>query len=227
MSKCPNCKNLTNEVSIGSSHYEVCSRFPVCSHKTRKAIQAQSGDEIYVVFDTETTGLKATENEIIEIAAVKVQHGKVIDTFEALIKPKRYVPANITAITGITNEMLEGQPSEQEVIPKYIQWLKSADIIAAHNLGFDARFLKSSCARTGARFPVDMGAIDTVQVARSINNCGAKSSKLNDLCNHLNISLIGHHRAMNDVMATKDVLLVFQSKTTPVVKLLGDFVKSK
>ncbi len=99
-------------------------------------------EETYVVFDLETTGLKAKEgNSIIEIGAVRVQNNKVVDRFDELINPGVPLDPEITRITTITDAMLEGKRTEEEVVKDFIKWVGD-DILVAHNAQFDLSFMK-------------------------------------------------------------------------------------
>lgn len=99
-------------------------------------------EETYVVFDLETTGLKAKEgNSIIEIGAVRVQNNKVVDRFDELINPGVPLDPEITRITTITDDMLVGKRTEEEVVKDFIKWVGD-DILVAHNAQFDLSFMK-------------------------------------------------------------------------------------
>ena len=93
----------------------------------------------YCVLDTETTGLSARTDEIIEIGIVKVRDNKIVDRYSQLIKPKKKISRFITDLTGITNEMVKGKPSILEVEDEFLSFIGS-DIIIGHNTSFDIRF---------------------------------------------------------------------------------------
>lgn len=100
-------------------------------------------NQTYVIFDLETTGLDPKiGNSIIEIGAVRMRDGIVLDRFDELIHPDVPVSQEITNITSITNEMLEGKPNEEEVVKKFLSWVKEDEILVAHNAAFDLSFLK-------------------------------------------------------------------------------------
>lgn len=94
----------------------------------------------YVVFDLETTGLSAITHEIIEIGALKVIDGEVVDNFEMPVKPAKKITKRITEITGITNEMVEGKPPIEDVLPQFIEFIGKLPLVA-HNAEFDYGFL--------------------------------------------------------------------------------------
>lgn len=98
-------------------------------------------DSTYVVFDFETTGFNAAGgDQIIEVGAVMLKNGEIIDRFEELIDPMRKLPEKITEITGITDEMLKGKDSEEMVIKRFKEWFKDYPLVA-HNAKFDMSFL--------------------------------------------------------------------------------------
>lgn len=99
-------------------------------------------EETYIVFDLETTGLKPNEGDsIIEIGAVKISNGKIIDRFDELIDPEKPLDPKITEITSITNEMLKGKPNEKDTVIKFIKWCQDLPLVA-HNARFDLSFLE-------------------------------------------------------------------------------------
>ncbi len=102
----------------------------------------------YVVFDLETTGLSCRYDRIMEFGAVKVSQGVVIDRLDILINPEMPIPPKITEITDITNEMVMGQPTIAEVMPKLLQFIGDA-ILVTHNAEFDTSFMQESLARLG------------------------------------------------------------------------------
>lgn len=97
----------------------------------------------YVAFDLETTGLNPDTCEIIEIAAVKIKDGKIVDTFQSLIKPERKISSKITKINGITNEMVQNERSINEVLPDFIKFIEKYPLVS-HNADFDFSFLSAN-----------------------------------------------------------------------------------
>lgn len=118
----------------------------------------------YVVFDVETTGLSAVYDTIIELAAVKMYKGNVIESFDEFIDPGHPLSRTTVDLTGITDEMVRGSKSEEEVLRMFLEFSKDT-ILVAHNAAFDMGFLNTSYARYGipeAANPV----IDTLELAR-------------------------------------------------------------
>ena len=156
----------------------------------------------YVVVDVETTGLNCKGNEIIEIAALRIENGVVIDSFSSLLKPLGDIPPFIQNMTGISNEMLVDAPSQYEVLLDFYQYVKE-DIILGHNVNFDMGFIRESLAREiGISFNNDF--IDTLRWSRILLK-GVKEHKLGYLADYLNLSNRPSHRAMNDCLATYEL----------------------
>lgn len=217
---CPKCN--TGELRPVLNQL-LCNRFPVCRHSEALQIVNSQNDQLtYVVFDTETTGT-SNNDSIIEIGAMKVRGGQVIDEFEALINPGRYITMVITNLTGITNQDLMGQPTEEEVVPQFMEWLSDVDLLVAHNLPFDARMLKNTCRRIGIPNYAGQG-VCTLQMARK--TLPGQSHKLGDLCQFFGIELTNAHRAIYDVRATESLFRELrQNQQVYQPKAFGDFCK--
>ncbi|MEG2412361.1 MAG: PolC-type DNA polymerase III [Clostridium sp.] len=159
--------------------------------------------DTYVVFDIETTGFSSSQDSIIEIGAVKIEGGQIVDSFNELINPKIPIPYKITELTGINNNMVKDSRTINEVLPSFLDFVQNA-VVVAHNAEFDTGFIKTNCRRLGLTFK--NGVIDTLPLARFLFP-QLKKHKLNVICDHLNISLENHHRAVDDAKATGDILL--------------------
>ena len=116
----------------------------------------------YIAFDLETTGLSPQEHEIIEIGALKVREGKVVDRFMEFVHPDKPITPMITNITHITNDMVAGARSCPEVIHDFLSFCED-DVLIGHNVMFDYSFVKCSAVREGLTFE-KMG-IDTLKIA--------------------------------------------------------------
>ncbi len=162
-------------------------------------------DETYVVFDVETTGLSAVYDTIIELAAVKVRGGEIIDRFESFANPHQSLSATIIDLTGITDDMLTDAPNVDEVLAKFKEWIGD-DILVAHNASFDMGFLnvgfKKHLGEEKAKNPV----IDTLELGRFLYP-ELKNHRLNTLCKKFDIDLTQHHRAIYDCEATGFLLI--------------------
>ncbi|MGP4040261.1 PolC-type DNA polymerase III [Gracilibacillus sp. D59] len=163
-------------------------------------------DDTYVVFDVETTGLSAIYDTIIELAAVKVHNGEIIDRYESFANPHHPLSETTTNLTGITDEMVKDAPEVEEVLKEFHEWMGNG-ILVAHNADFDMGFLNTGFKRIGyeeASNPV----IDTLELARLLFP-ELKNHRLNTLCKKLDIELTQHHRAIYDAEATGYLLWKF------------------
>ncbi len=158
-----------------------------------------------VVFDLETTGFSAQNDEIIEIGAVKVSGGKVIDNYSVFVNPGRPIPYHITELTSIDDEMVKDAKTIEEILPEFLEFCQGCTL-AAHNADFDVGFIEAKAARMG--IPVDFTVLDTVQMARLLLTSLSKF-KLNTVCKHLGIHQEHHHRAVDDARVTAEVYLRF------------------
>ena len=160
-------------------------------------------DDAVVVLDFETTGLNAQQDRIIEIGAVKLQAGHIIDSFSMMVDPGIPLPAVITQITGITDAMLLGQEKAETALPKLMAFIGDSPL-AAHNAAFDCAFLDNELARLGQ--VQNASQIDTVFFAQKLYP-ELKRYRLASVCKHLGVSLKNAHRAVNDATATAQILI--------------------
>ena len=165
----------------------------------------QTLDDTYVVFDIETTGFSAIKDKIIEIGAVKVKEGEIVDRFSTFVNPQRPIPYEITKLTGIQDEMVLSAPTIEEVIPDFLEFIGDA-VLVAHNASFDVGFLAQQCRYLDI-YP-EFVSVDTVALARVLLPTLAKF-KLNNVAKALNISLENHHRAVDDAGATAEIFVKF------------------
>ena len=168
--------------------------------------RGQSLDDTFVVFDIETTGLSKETESITEIGAVKVVDGKIIDRFSTFVNPERPIPAEITKLTGITNEMVADAPVITEILPKFLEFCQDA-VLVAHNANFDTGFIRLNAERK-CGIEVKNTVLDTLELSRALLP-ELKKHKLDIVCEQLGVSLEGHHRAVNDAEATAEVFLKF------------------
>lgn len=159
----------------------------------------------YVCVDIETNGTSAKWGKIIEIGAVKVVDGKVVDTFSELINPGIQLDERIIQLTGITDEMLEDKPPIEEVLPRFIEFAGD-DVLLGHNIMFDYSFLKQNAVNLNLKF--DKYGIDTLKIARKMLK-GLESRGLEYLCNYFGILDKNHHRAFNDADVTSKLYMKF------------------
>ncbi|TWT04568.1 PolC-type DNA polymerase III [Planomicrobium sp. CPCC 101079] len=159
-------------------------------------------EETFVVFDLETTGLSAVYDTIIELAAVKIKGGNIIDKFESFANPHHPLSATTIDLTGITDDMVKNAPEVEEVIRKYHEWAGD-HIMVAHNASFDMGFLYVAYKKYG----IDQkhATIDTLELARMLHP-ELKNHRLNTLAKKFGIELTQHHRAIYDTEATSYLL---------------------
>ncbi len=160
----------------------------------------------YVVFDFETTGLNAGGGDsIIEVGAVKICNGEIIDRFSELVNPGKKLPAKITEITNITDEMLKGKDNEENVIKRFIEWFGNLPMVA-HNAKFDVSFLNMAYKKYGLG-QFNNTVIDTLELSRALDNNYARHS-LSALVKRYEVPWDedAHHRADYDAEGTALVL---------------------
>ncbi|WP_368654850.1 PolC-type DNA polymerase III [Ornithinibacillus sp. 4-3] len=153
----------------------------------------------YVVFDVETTGLSAVYDTIIELAAVKIYKGEIIDRFESFANPHRALSDVIIDITGITDDMLVDAPEVDKVLTDFRNWMGDA-VLVAHNATFDIGFLNEGFRKLDYE-KISNPIIDTLELSRFLlPDLG--NHRLNTLCKYYDIELTQHHRAIYDAEAT-------------------------
>ncbi|HSI68575.1 MAG TPA: exonuclease domain-containing protein, partial [Planococcus sp. (in: firmicutes)] len=159
-------------------------------------------EETIVVFDLETTGLSAVYDTIIELAAVKIKGGQIIDKFESFTNPHHPLSATTIDLTGITDDMVKDAPEVEEVIRDYHEWAGD-HIMVAHNASFDMGFLYVAYKKFG--IDKKHATIDTLELARMLHP-ELKNHRLNTLAKKFGIELTQHHRAIYDTEATAYLL---------------------
>ncbi|MDH6363045.1 DNA polymerase-3 subunit alpha (Gram-positive type) [Enterococcus sp. PF1-24] len=163
-------------------------------------------DGTYVVFDVETTGLSAVYDTIIELAAVKMHKGNVLESFDEFIDPGHPLSATTINLTGITDEMVRGSKSEEEVLRLFLEFSKDS-ILVAHNAAFDMGFLNTSYQKYGI-LDAENPVIDTLELARYLYP-DFKRFGLGVLSKKFGVSLEQHHRAIFDAEATGHLAWIF------------------
>lgn len=181
---------------------------------TKKTDISKLGD--FVAVDTETTGLRYTSDEVIDIAAIRFRDFKPVSKFSILLSPSKPIPAEATAINHITDEMVKGQPCFQQIAVSLIDFIED-DNIVGHNLPFDLKFI--------VRYGADISGrkrkyYDTLAIAKKTirkmkmkwdkeledyeldeDSDGVPNYKLETLCSYLEIPNADAHRAENDALA--------------------------
>lgn len=152
----------------------------------------------FVCFDLETTGLSPEQDRIIEIGALKVKDGKVIDKFSEFINPGIPLPGKIISLTGITDQMLVNADTEEVVVKKFVEFAED-NILLGHNIMFDYSFTKVAAKRLGLSF--EKSGLDTLVISRKLLK-NLESKSLTNLCKHYGIENKRAHRAYEDARAT-------------------------
>ena len=167
--------------------------------------KGQSLDEKYVIFDIETTGFSPVTNRIIEIGAVKVEHGEITERFSTFVNPQVPIPFHIEKLTSINDSMVMDADTIEVVLPQFLEFVGGA-ILVAHNANFDVSFIKENAKRQG--IPVDFTYVDTVGIARALLT-GQSKYTLDAVAKTLGISLENHHRAVDDAECTAEIFVKF------------------
>ena len=163
----------------------------------------------FAVLDLETSGGSPRLGAgITEIGVVKVKGGQVLGTFQSFVDPGHSLPVFITQLTGISDEMLISAPFIDEILPTLFDFLGSADetVVVAHNSPFDLSFLKAAAKAHEMDWP-DYLTVDTARLARAVlDRDEVINCKLSTLADFFGATTSPNHRALDDAMATVDVL---------------------
>ena len=153
-------------------------------------------DGEFVAFDLETTGLSSFKDVIIEIGAVRMKGGEVIDTFQTFVQPHRRLEPKIIELTGIDDAMLRDAPQLEQVLPEFLKFCGDAPLVA-HNADFDVGFVRAACERLA--IPFDPTYIDTLVLSQNLLPQLSKF-KLNLVAEALGLPDFRHHRASDDAL---------------------------
>ncbi len=150
--------------------------------------------DVMTVFDIETTGLDSHSARIIEIGAVKIKEGEVIDRMDIFVDPEMPIPEEITNLTSITDEMVAGAPKEREAVEEFLRFAGDTMLIA-HNANFDVGFIRVAAARHG--LPFDNTYLDTLGLSKYVNS-DLRKHNLAAIAKHYALDDFHHHRASDD-----------------------------
>ncbi len=162
-------------------------------------------DDSFVVFDIETTGFSYNNHKIIEIGAVKIKEGGVIERFSELINPECIIPQHIIELTGINNDMVRDQQTIDVILPRFMDFIGDCPVVA-HNATFDVSFIRYNCEQLS--LPFNNLVLDTLALSRLLLTA-IKRHNLKAITKHLKITLNDHHRAVADAEATGRVFTKF------------------
>ena len=167
-----------------------------------------SFDDEMVVFDLETTGLSNRTSKIIEIGAVKIKNGEIIDTLDIFVDPECQIPPEITDLTSITDEIVKGAPKEKEAMEIFFNFVGD-DLLIAHNANFDVGFIRVAAERQG--IPFSNTFLDTVGLSKYVNP-ELKNHKLDTIAKHYKLEDFHHHRASDDAATLARIFFVMQER---------------
>ena len=171
--------------------------------------ETRLSDTTFAVIDLETSGGSPRSGAgITEIGVVKVRGGVVLGTFQSFVDPGHSLPAFITQLTGITDEMLISAPFVDEILPSLFQFLGPPEetVLVAHNSPFDMSFLKAAALAHEVSWPNYL-TVDTARLARAVLDPDeVVNCKLGTLAVFFNAHTSPNHRALDDALATVDVL---------------------
>ena len=136
--------------------------------------------DTYCVFDIETTGFKPEHEKITEIACCKVSNGKIIDEFSTFVNPEKPIPKAVAELTHITDDMVKDAPKIDEVLPKFLEFIKDS-ILVAHNAKFDVSFIKYNAKQLEIEDKFNPIMMDTLMMAKELYNC-FENNKLRNYC---------------------------------------------
>ncbi|RMF02863.1 MAG: DNA polymerase III subunit epsilon [Chloroflexi bacterium] len=162
-------------------------------------------DLTYTVFDTETTGLNPEVDEIISVSAVRIVNNRLLrqEVFDQLVDPKRPLPATATEITGISQEMVNGQPTIEQVLAPFHKFTEGT-VLIAHNAAFDMRMLQVKETQTGIKFTNPV--LDTLLLS-AVTHANHKDHNLDAIAHRLGVNVIGRHTSLGDAILTGEIFL--------------------
>lgn len=151
--------------------------------------------DAYIVFDLETTGINYKKDSIMEIAAIKCTNQGIYE-FNKLVKTDSDIPANITSLTGITNEMLNDAEPIEDILPEFIQFIGTCRLVGHNIKSFDIIFLNNACKQLGLP-NIENELVDTLPIAKKALP-DLENHKLSTICEFFNIDNSKAHRALAD-----------------------------
>jgi len=177
----------------------------------------------FIAFDIETTGLMPVVNKIVEIGAVKFRIGEVVDTFQELLDPQMPISPGATAVNGITDDMVAGKPTIEDVLPRFVSFLGDA-VPIAHNAPFDVSFLSYDISRLDLEVK-DQPILDTCAIPKRVFS-NLYSYSLENLARSLRIKSDSFHRALADAEVCRAIFLKCLDKIGKIDQLtLEDILK--
>jgi DNA polymerase III epsilon subunit family exonuclease len=195
----------TEPVPTEQIHTEPIYTEPADAGLTRSLASADFASVDFVIVDVETTGWQPEQASITEIAAVRVSAGQPSAEFSALVNPGGPIPADIVALTGITDAMVSQAPPISAVLPGFLAFARGC-VLTAHHAPFDVGFLTAACGNCRIPWPA-FPVLDTAALARSVlDETEVPDCKLATLAGFFGTRTRPCHRALADARATADVL---------------------
>ncbi len=171
-------------------------------------------ERIYVAFDTETTGLKPQQSNVVEIAGVRFTGGgDEISRFSTLANPGGPMSPEVISIHGISDAMVSRAPDPSNACRQFASWLHNDDILVAHNAAFDVTFISTELTRGGHEAPHNR-VVDTLKLTR-LMDLPVKNYKLGTLVDHFGFPESGYHRAMADSLYVMQLMVALIGKHDP------------
>jgi DNA polymerase-3 subunit alpha (Gram-positive type) len=161
----------------------------------------------FVVFDVETTGAKVPPCRITEIGAFRVSGGKIVDEYQTLINPLMPIPAFISELTGISDEMVRSAPEFHEVADEFLEFVGDS-VLVAHNAQFDIRFINHEIGKVFDGYRLGNPHLCTVQLSRRLLP-NIDNHRLHTVADYYSITIENRHRAGDDALATAKIFVEF------------------
>ncbi len=188
------------KIIYGIECYLVDDKIPIIKNANNHTLDGE-----FVVVDIETTGLSSIKDRIIQLGAVKVKNGEIIDKFNSLINPGVSIPENITKLTGIDDSMVKDSPCLSEILPDFISFIGDCPVIA-HNAPFDMGFIERAVKEQ--KLKLKNPVIDTLTLSRILLP-ELEKHKLSLVAEHLGIEVGVCHRAVDDAILAANIWFKF------------------